>query len=327
MPILDARSYRCPLLLRGPHRATIVPNLSRRRLSVAYQRTRVELSDGDFVDLDTAKFAGGKADACVVTLHGLEGSSTAPYVKSVVHAVRCSERSLDVVAMNLRGCSGELNRKARFYHSGESGDLREVVAYLCGEYERIFLLGFSLGGNVVLKYVGENLSQVPPQVKACAAVSAPVDLAGSAGRVGESSNGFYMRRFIRLLSQKIEAKAQLYPDVIDATGCRSMRSFAEFDGIYTAPLSGFASADDYWEKCSARNWLSEIRTPSLLLNAKDDPFLSDSCFPVELSKRSASLYSCFPDRGGHLGFPARRVDGCAWHEDLVLRFFDERGAD
>ncbi|MDQ8201680.1 alpha/beta fold hydrolase [Pelagicoccus sp. SDUM812003] len=320
MPHLDASSYRCPWPLKGPHLATIVPNVSRRRIRIAYRRERLELSDGDFVDLDTCSGRDGSAESCLLMLHGLEGSSTAPYVKSMAQSAVRRLPSLDAVAMNMRGCSGELNRKARFYHSGESGDLAEVVLYLENRYETIYLLGFSLGGNVVLKYVGEFPDGVSRKVRAAAAVSAPVDLQGSAKRIGERSNGFYMKRFIRLLSEKIEAKAELYPDVIDAEGCRQMASFVEFDGTYTAPLCGFASAEDYWRKCSALNWLADIRVPALLLNALDDPFLSEGCFPEETASRSSFLHACFPRQGGHLGFPGRRVRGEAWHERVALDF-------
>ncbi|MDQ8196584.1 alpha/beta fold hydrolase [Pelagicoccus enzymogenes] len=319
MPLLDCRPYRCPVLLRGEHMETIVPNLSRRRFSVPYRRERVELADGDFVDLDTAIYEGKESfDTCLLALHGLEGSSTAPYVKSLAKALR--RREWDFVAMNMRGCSHELNRALRFYHSGETGDLREVLLFLATRYRRIFLFGFSLGGNVVLKYMGENLGAVSSAVAGAVAVSAPVDLQGSALQIGGPGNRFYMKRFIRLLSQKVEAKAQVYPEELDATGVRELKSFQEFDGRYTAPLNGFASAQDYWRKCSALNWLQDIAVPSLLINARNDPFLSDACFPKEIARTSPALYSVFPDRGGHLGFPGKRRLGCAWHEEVALEF-------
>ncbi len=319
MPVLDVSPYRPPALLRGPHLETVLPNLTRRRFRVSYVRQRLELSDGDFVDLDTAAARPGSvARTCVLILHGLEGSAEAPYVKSF--ALAAGKFGYDAVAMNLRGCSGEPNRLPRFYHSGETGDLKEAIALLSQRYERICLLGFSLGGNVVMKYLGEAPAGVSPKVACGVAVSAPVDLAGSAKRLGAAGNRFYMRRFILLLARKLEEKAQLYPEVIDTAGCREMQSFEEFDGEYTAPLNGFASAEDYWARCSAANWLSELRIPALLLNARNDPFLSEECFPEKLAGRSAFLYSCFPDAGGHLGFPGRRNGGLAWHERVALEF-------
>lgn len=319
MPTIDASAYRPPLFPRGAHWETILPNVTRRRIRVPYRRERLELSDGDFVDLDFSLGRGSdRADTCVLALHGLEGSSDAPYVKSLAWALR--KMPWDFVAMNLRGCSGELNRALRFYHSGETGDLREAVQYLQGRYARIALVGFSLGGNVVLKYLGEDPDRVPEAVVSGVAVSAPIDLEGSALRIGGRSNAFYMRRFIRLLSAKVEAKAEVYPEMLDASRCRELRNFAEFDGRYTAPLNGFASAQDYWRRCSALNWLGAIRCPALLINARNDPFLSAACFPELLVAQSDWLYSIFPDRGGHLGFPGRRVGGRAWHERVALEF-------
>lgn len=281
----------------------------------------MELSDGDFVDLDTSLRRGReRSDTCLLVLHGLEGSSQAPYVKSLEKALGRS--TWDFVAMNMRGCSDELNRALRFYHSGETGDLGEVLEYLGKRYERIFLFGFSLGGNVVLKYVGEAPEAVHSRVIGAVAVSAPVDLEGSALKIGERDNRLYMRRFIRLLSQKVEAKAQVYPEELDAAGVRDMRSFTAFDGRYTAPLNGFASAEDYWRRCSALNWLADIRVPSLLINARNDPFLSEACFPESIARASSALYSVFPDRGGHVGFPAWRKSGRAWHEAVALDFLE-----
>lgn len=323
MPKIDASSYRSPWFLKGPHMETIAPNLTRRRLRVRYRRSRLELSDGDFVDLDTAVPSREEPSAtCVLTLHGLEGSSSAPYVKSWARSAM--RQGFAVVAMNQRGCSGEMNRLARFYHSGETGDLSEAIEHLACAYESIALLGFSLGGNVVLKYLGERPKAVHPKVRAGVAISAPVDLAGSASRIGHPSNRFYMRRFVRLLSAKIERKAELYPELIDPEGCRRMRDFHAFDGAYTAPLNKFASAEDYWQRCSSLNWLADIDRPALIINARNDPFLSPSCFPEDLAKCSDTLYSCFPDEGGHLGFPGLRVGGSSWHEAVALDFLEER---
>lgn len=322
MPFPSSPPYRCPLVLRGAHLETILPNVSRRRFQVRYRRERLELPDGDFVDLDFQDGNGReRADTCLLALHGLEGSSRAPYVKSLARALE--PLRWDFVAMNMRGCSEEANRLARFYHSGETGDLREVVELLEGRYRRIVLIGFSLGANVVLKYAGEDPAAVSSKVFGVAAVSAPVDLEGSALKIGEPSNRLYMRRFIRLLSEKIEAKARAYPLDLDASGVRDLNSFLEFDARYTAPLNGFSSAEDYWRRCSALNWLQDIRVPSLIVNARNDPFLSNACFPREVVDQSAALYSLYSDRGGHIGFPGWRRSGRAWHEQVALAFLNE----
>lgn len=321
MPVYDAAPYSPPCFFRGPHWETILPNIERRRFWIRYERERLELSDGDFVDLDISKTTAHEiSDTCIVALHGLEGSSTAPYVKSLVTAGNC--RGYDIVAMNMRGCSGEMNRLPRFYHSGETEDLHETILYLSLRYKRIALIGFSLGANVVLKYVGENPQRVPNGVFGAVAYSAPIDLAASARRISEYANSFYMKRFIRLLSVKIEEKARVHPDIINPSGCRDMTSFEEFDGTFTAPLNGYASAEDYWSRCSSNNWLDNIRVPTLIVNAKNDPFLSASCFPTVAVAKNASLYSVFPESGGHMGFPSWRKNGACWHEKTALDFLD-----
>ncbi|MBC2606819.1 YheT family hydrolase [Pelagicoccus albus] len=326
MPIYQAPPYHCPLGLRGEHLETIIPNVTRRRFRLSYRRERIELADGDFVDIDFSKpSCNDNIDTCVLAMHGLEGSSGAPYVKSLS---RCVNRlGWDFAALNFRGCSGEMNRKARFYHSGDTGDVDEVARYLLMRYDRLALVGFSLGGNVVLKYMGENSDCLPKGVRAAVSISAPIDLEGSALRIGRPSNRFYMKRFIRLLSEKIERKAKLFPEDLDAEGCRELDDFEAFDGRYTAPLNGFASAEDYWKRSSALNWLQDITRPSLLLNARNDPFLTEACFPEVLASQSDMFYATFPERGGHLGFPGARKGGMAWHERVCLAFLQEKLAD
>ena len=318
MPLLDASSYGGWALAPGPHWETIAPNLTRRRLRVDYHRERLELTDGDFLDVDLAEPTGAGNGVCLLLIHGLEGDARAPYLKSFARA--SLRRGYRVAALNLRGCSGELNRAARFYHSGETGDLRATIGCLRRDGERIGVVGFSLGGNLALKYLGEDPARVDTAVSAVVAISAPVDLAGSAARLAEGQNWLYMRRFIALLSRKIEAKAQVYPELIDPVGARSLRSFAEFDGRYTAPLNGFASAEDYWRRCSALQWLGGIENPALMLSARNDPFLSPSCFPEEVARSSALLTGCFPERGGHIGFPGWRRRGECWHEAVALDY-------
>ena len=319
MPLLQAEPYISPCYARGPHAQTILPNLTRRRIRVSFRRDRLVLPDGDFLDLDFAlQHAGQRADTCVLILHGLEGSSKAPYVKSLIRGIR--RYGFDACAMNMRGCSEELNRVARFYHSGETADLAETIAYLERRYHRIALVGFSLGGNIVLKYLGEAPRFVSHRVFAGVAVSAPVDLEGSAKRISQPDNRFYMSRFIRLLSSKIERKAEVFPELVNAKGVRRLKTFQEFDDRYTAPLNGFEDAEDYWNRCSANNWLGYIERASLLLNARNDPFLSDACFPEELCRERDALFGLFPEAGGHLGFPGKRVEGAAWHERVILDF-------
>jgi len=228
-----------------------------------------------------------------------------------------------VGALNLRGCSGEPNRLRRFYHSGDTDGLAAVLDTVCRRYDQVVVVGFSLGGNVLLKYLGECRARVPQSVKAAAALSVPCDLASSAECLAGKRNSFYMNRFIRLLGAKLKEKEAVYPDYRYEKGYARMKSFHEFDGVYTAPLNGFRDADDYWRQSSCRQYLSEIDRPTLLVNAKNDPFLSRACYPVDEARSSPTFHLEIPEEGGHCGFPGDSDAAGYWHERRLLSFFRE----
>jgi predicted alpha/beta-fold hydrolase len=313
MPVL-ASSFDPPAFLGNAHVQTILPVLLPRRLPVAFTRERLELADGDFVDLDWSR--GSAARAAIIS-HGLEGCSENGYVRGVAAAL-CAA-GWDVLAWNFRGCSGEPNRLPRFYHSGETGDLTAVIARAARDYGRLALVGFSLGGNVTLKYLGEAAPH--PSVVAAAAISVPVDLAASARALDQRpGNRLYLRRFMKSLVAKVEAKATRFPEELDAAGVRAIRTFQEFDDRYTAPLHGFRDAADYWERSSARRYLDGIGVPTLLLSALDDPFLTPESFPFAEAERSGPLFLEAPAHGGHAGFLDLAHGLQRWSERRVVEF-------
>ena len=241
MPLLESR-FRPPLFLRNGHLQTILGALLPRRFRNDVLAERLELPDGDFLDLDWVK-AGHRRLA--VISHGLEGSSKNRDIRGLSAAL--NKAGWDTLAWNFRGCSGELNRCLRFYHSGETGDLSAVLSHAAGSYSSLALVGFSLGGNMILKYLGEG--NVHPFVHAAVAISAPVDLASSARALDRRpGNQIYLRRFMKSLAAKVEAKAKQFPTEIDATGVRDVRSFSIFDDRYTARIHGFRDAEDYWSQ-------------------------------------------------------------------------------
>jgi predicted alpha/beta-fold hydrolase len=316
MPIIRS-IFRPPILLRNPHLQTILPALFQRRCRVVFERERLELEDGDFLDLDWMK-RGGKRLA--ILTHGLEGSSDAVYIRGMAETLRGA--GWDILAWNFRGCGTEPNRLARFYHSGETGDIATVVRHAAGDYERIALIGFSLGGNVTLKYLGEGPS--PSSVVAAVAISTPVDLTSSARALdSRRSNRIYLHRFLQTLIAKVEAKARRFPEELDANGARAIRTFQEFDNRYTAPLHGFQDATDYWTRASARPYLRGITVPALLLNACDDPFLTPESLPFAEAAANPFLFLEAPTRGGHVGFLdlARGIQ--PWFERRAVQFLDE----
>jgi uncharacterized protein len=313
MPILVSR-FRAPRFLCNGHIQTILPVLLPRRLDNAFRRERLELKDGDFLDLDWTLTGGSKL---AILSHGLEGCSKSSY--NLGMATKLNSAGWDVLAWNLRGCGGETNRLPRFYHSGETRDLATVIHFAATRYSRIALIGFSLGGNLTLKYLGE--ASPHPAVMTAVAISVPVDLASTARALDlHWSKRIYRKRLIKSLIAKVEIKALKFPEQFDTTRSRMIRTFQEFDDRFTAPIHGFRNAADYWNKSSAKQYLHRIRVPTLVLNACDDPFLTSDSFPFAEAERSPWLSFEAPESGGHLGFIdlARGVE--PWFERRVAEF-------
>jgi predicted alpha/beta-fold hydrolase len=300
VPLISESTYKPVWYLCHKHLETIVPSAFR-KVPGDYTRTRLELPDGDFVDLDWMKHKREKHDKLVIISHGLEGNSTRHYSKGV--ASYFSKRGWDAVAWNCRSCSGELNKLARFYHHGDTADLASLVheGIRLG-YKTIVLIGFSMGGSFTLKYLGELGDKVPGEVKGSVTFSVPCDLPTGGRIMDDPGNRFYRNRFLKKLKRKLAEKSKLYPSDIDASKLDAISSFEEFNNCYTAPLHGFKDSDDFYRQASCKPYLKNIAVPSLLVNAANDPLLTAECFPVEIAKASKYLYLEIPKRGGHVGF-------------------------
>ena len=317
MPLIESSGYRSRGLLTSGHLQTIFPTLLRAVPAVRYQRTRLILSDKDFVDLDCSSIA---SDRVAVLCHGLEGSTDTHYMRGMTWSL--NRAGWDVVGFNFRGCSGEPNLHARFYHSGATDDLAEVIhaVTLRRAPTHLALVGFSLGGNLVLKYLGEARDDYPPSLAAAVAISVPCDLGECATRLGALQNRVYARRFLLHLKNKVREKARHLPGLIDLTPLPTIHSIAAFDEHYTAPLNGFANARDYWMRCSSRYFLDHLASPVLLLSAANDPLLTPACYPVDVARRSDLLTLEIPPHGGHVGFMQHLTDGLYWHEQRAVDF-------
>lgn len=294
MPVLSS-SYKAPFYLFNGHLQTIIPSLFREVKGVSYKRERIITPDHDFLDLDWSEVG---SDALAILSHGLEGDSSRSYMLGMVKTF--NKEGIDVLAWNYRSCSGEPNKLLRSYHLGASDDLSFVVqhALSTNKYKTIYLLGFSAGGNITLKYLGEATDQVPQEVRAAAVFSVPVDLKSSAEKIST----IYTQRFLRTLGRKLEQKRNMFPDDVDMSNYSLFWSFPEFDNRYTAPLHGFNNAEDYYKKSSSRQFISSIRIPTLLMNAKNDPFLGPTCYPVSEAEQHSNFYLEIPAQGGHVGF-------------------------
>jgi uncharacterized protein len=320
MPVVPSL-FQPPFFLRNGHLQTILPTLLRRRYLVSFTRERLELADGDFVDLD---WATSGRDKLAIISHGLEGSSHDDCVRGM--ATRLQRKKWDVLAWNFRGCGLEPNRLVRSYHSGETGDLAAVIALAAARYSRIALIGFSLGGNVTLKYLGEGGCH--PAVVAGIAISVPIDLMACANAIDHRwTNRIYLRRFLSKLMPKIQAKALLFPDRLDVRPSHRIRTLREFDNLYTAPIHGFRDAEEYWQKSSSRRYLEGIRVPVLLLNARDDPFLTLESLPYAEAEKNPQLFLEAPKSGGHVGFIDLASNFRRWHESRSLEFLEQTAGE
>ena len=276
-----------------------------------YQRERIQTPDNDFLDLDWLKQGGKKV---VIISHGLEGNTSRAYMKGMAQAF--FSENFDVLTWNFRGCSGEVNKQLRFYHSGATDDLDFVVHHAADKgYNEIYLVGFSLGGNVTLKYLGEK-NPFEKIVKA-AVFSVPMDLHSSCIKISKPSNWIYSNRFLKSLKAKVIAKSLVRPD-LDIQGIDKIKTLIDFDDRYTAPLHGFLNAVDYYSRCSSIHFVESIKTPTLIVSAQNDPFLSEKCYPR--LKSHAFVRFEDPGFGGHVGFAQFTKNGLYWSEEQALSF-------
>jgi predicted alpha/beta-fold hydrolase len=321
MPLLASSAHRPSAFLFNGHLQTIIPSTLRRVPNVHYHRERLELPDGDYVDMDWSLAGTEPAGKLGIISHGLEGDSSRPYVRGMARAL--NQAGFDVLAWNYRGCGGETNRLLRSYHLGDTGDLASVIQHAIVEkgYEDAYLTGFSAGGNVTLKYLGEDAARVPPQIRRAAVFSVPTDLKASSLKISRWQNQVYLRRFLASLRNKMREKAAHLPGQLDVSELEKLRDFPQFDERYTAPLHGFESADAYYAYSASGRYLSGIRVPTLLVNALNDPFLAPTCYPHAAAKASEYLYLETPAAGGHVGFAEGTPNGDYYSERRAVDFF------
>jgi uncharacterized protein len=315
------RSFQPAFWLSGPHLQTLAGKFLRPRMQLDLTRERWTTPDGDFLDLDfTPETVGPREPGpLVLILHGLEGSTRRPYVRLAMREL--ASRGIRAVGLNFRSCSGEPNRAPTFYHSGDTGDVAWVLEELAQRFpgRPLGAVGFSLGGNVLLKLLAED----PGPLQAAVAISPPFDLAEGTRQLERTRMGrLYARRFLRSLLEKVETKSRLLSTRVDLAKLRKVRSLREFDDAATAPLHGFTDAWDYYRQSSCGPLLPEIRTPTLVLHARDDPFLPEPAIPAAALNGNPWLRSSLPQHGGHVGFIERDGPGAIrfWSESEAARY-------
>lgn len=314
------RTFRPAAWARGPHAQTLMARLLRQRGEPAMVRERISTPDGDFLDVDWGPDPGDTAPV-VLVIHGLEGSATRSYVLNVCRELLV--RGLRPVAMNLRGCSGEPNLLPRAYHSGETVDIHEVLDLIRRRHpgRALGAWGFSLGGNILLKLLGERDDGGLGAVDSAVAMSVPYDLAAGCAFLEDTRMGrAYSRYFLRSLKAKMASKAELAGETVDLAQVAATRTIREFDEAATAPLHGFRGASEYYAACSSAGFLPRVRTPTLLMHSLDDPFLPVVALPEAAMRQNPHLTAMITKRGGHVGF----LEGSPFRP----RFWaDETGAD
>jgi uncharacterized protein len=287
--------FESPWWLPGGHLQTLVPSLFPPP-RVALRRERWDTPDGDFIDVD---FCGDpRATIRLVLFHGLEGSADSHYARSI--AAHAAGRGWRLAIAHFRGCSGDPNRTPRAYHSGDSEEIDWVLKRLGGE---LCAIGVSLGGNALLKWLGERGAQAGARVRRAAAVSAPLDLAAAGDALDRGLNRMlYTRHFLSTLKPKSLAKLARFPDLYDRERVRAARTFREFDNLVTAPLHGFRDTEHYWSAAACAPYLEHIRVPTLVLNARNDPFLPEQALVKAAQRAAPCVVLEFPRTGGHAGF-------------------------
>ncbi len=314
------QNYAAPKWQFNGHIQTIYPSLFR-KIPVQYQRERLELEDGDFLDLDWSFCQNSPQKKLVLVTHGLEGDSGRHYVTGIIR--KMNNQGFDGLAWNCRSCSGELNRLPRFYHHGDVDDIRTVLEYAIQkhQYEEVILVGFSMGGSMTIRVVGQNPERLPTAVKYAVAVSVPLDLKTSVYELYKKGRRFYMKRFIKKLGIKIREKSKIHPHepLVSHEGYHKIKNIEHFDNRYTAPMFGFKNAEDFYEKAGAKQFLKNIAIPTLILQAANDPFLSEECLNLGDAADNPNLHMKISLSGGHVGFMLSNSDE-TWVENEVVKF-------
>ncbi len=318
MPLISSH-YNPPLFFKNGHLATIYAGLFRKVEGLVQKRERLELADGDFLDLDWSH-AAHETTKLVILLHGLEGNAQRPYITG--SAKQFHKVGFDACAVNFRSCSGEINRLYRSYHSGATEDLKAVIAHILEtkNYSEIVIKGFSLGGNLTLKYLGEG-NLIPKEIKAGIAISVPCNLHSSLVALLKPKNSIYAKRFKKHLIAKLRAKQVLFPDLITDEDVRNVKTLKDFDDIYTSKAHGFKDGLDYYTQCSSLQFLEGIQRPALLINAKNDSFLGPECYPYQEVEKNPDLHMEVPLYGGHVGFYG--LHNVSYTEERSLKFLEE----
>lgn len=320
MPLVHYSHQISPFWLPNGHFQSIYPALFRQINGIKYFREKIVTPDDDFLNLDWSSAGNEGPKPLIILSHGLEGNSTRQYITGMVKLL--TQNGFDCLAWNFRSCGGEMNQTAQFYHSGATEDLNAVINYAFEKgYSDVRLVGFSLGGNLTLKYLGEQGAAIDSRIKGAIVFSVPMDLKACSLAIIEPRNQIYMHRFLKSLKPKVMEKAALYPQRIDLKDYALVKTLYDFDHIYTAPLHGFEGADHYYAECSSQFFVEPITVPTMIVNAENDPIVPFGSLPIDVLRAHPNVTLLATRDGGHCGFrPARLTDEFYWSEKYALEF-------
>ena len=317
MPIISESSYKKrPWYYFNAYLETLVPYFFTKTHWLDYERERIELDDGDFLDLDWLRKGSNKL---IVVSHGFEGNSRDHFIEQ---SAAYLSNDYDILVWHYRGCSEEMNRLPRFYHHGDLPDLHAIITHAAGagQYSKVVLLGFSMGGSLIVNYLGS--SGVHSSVQAGIAFSAPFDLKAASQKLKAGFNKYLRDSFLKKCKSKIVRKAAQFPDKFDLQGLDKIADLEELLERYVLPLHGFGSIQEYYAKWSGYQYLQQVRRPLLIVNAKNDPMLSAECYPSEAAANNAWVHLETPRYGGHTGF-TKKIDGKRWYIHRIEAFIQE----
>lgn len=316
MPLLSS-AYRPAWYLRNATAQTVLPALLRFFPRPEFERERLFTPDDDFIDIDRLRASSRKL---VLIVHGLEASTGSGYIRGM--AAACRKSGWNVAAMNLRGVTHAPHELKRTYHSGATADVNFVVEELLKNqrWESLALVGFSLGGNLVIKYAGEKGNMIDPRIKSAVAISVPCDLKATALHLDGKNNGIYRRRFLRSLKKKLYVIRPRLPFDLSEEKISSLKTLVEYDDVFTAPMYGFANAMDYYAQCSSKQFIPSVAIPLLILNSMDDPFFTSDCLPVAECRNHPLVFLETTAFGGHVGFMTASPWGKFYSEQRTIEF-------
>ncbi|MCB1201855.1 MAG: alpha/beta fold hydrolase [Leptospiraceae bacterium] len=324
MPYIQNSSYKIPFFKNG-HLQTIFTALFRHTAKPEFERERLQTDDNDFLLLDWLIHSGKEKQnkKLVILSHGLEGDSSSSYIRGMANWF--FKNNYDVMARNQRGCGGEPNLLLKSYHSGAIEDLDLTVRLgVKRGYKKIVLIGFSLGGNQTMLYLSGAKIKPAKEIKAGIIFSAPIDLRSCAMKLAEPQGKLYMSRFLATMRDKIKEKNRRFPGTLDLTGLEKIKDFEEWDTRFTGPIHGFKDADDYWKKCSSLPHIPKLKIPVLLVQSRNDPFLSELCFPREMSEKNKYFFLEDLQYGGHCAYTENPLgEEILWSEKRALQFAEE----